>query len=204
VLTDEELKQLWIALPNALPRSKATQQIIKLCLLTGQRVGEVSGMHRNELDLNARTWTVPATRSKNKFPHEVPLSDLALAIIRETKGKEYLFPDMDKDGALTSNDVSKTIRRAQSRFGLAKWTPHDLRRSLATGMQRLGISPIVIGHVLSHRSVTKAGVTLGVYGHYDYAREKCEALDLWVAHLDGIVTGGAKVLPLVKYNQSPT
>jgi hypothetical protein len=63
-------------------------------------------------------------------------------------------------------------------------------------MARLGIAPIVLGHVINHRSITKAGVTLSVYSHYDYAKEKREALDLWAAHLDGIAGGGAKVLPL--------
>jgi integrase len=195
-LTDAELKQLWNALPEALPRSKATQQIIKLCLLTGQRVGEVAGIHSNELDLRARTWTIPAARSKNGYLHEVPLSDAALVVIREAEGKTFLFPDRKGDAGLTSHEVSKTIRRAQSRFGLAQWTAHDLRRTVVTGMARLGVTPIVLGHCINHRSVTKAGVTLSVYCEYDYAREKREALDLWAAHLHAIVRGGAKVLPL--------
>jgi integrase len=196
VLADAEVKRLWNALPEALARSRAAQQIIKLCLLTGQRVGEVAGLHRSELDLDAPTWTIPAARSKNGHAHEVPLSDSALAVIREAEGKEYLFPDRGEHAALTSHEVSKTIRRAQSRFGLAKWTAHDLRRTAVTGMAELGVAPIVLGHVVGHRSVTKAGVTLGVYSQYDYAKEKREALDLWAARLDAIVGGGAKVLPL--------
>jgi hypothetical protein len=63
-------------------------------------------------------------------------------------------------------------------------------------MAELGVSPIVLGHVVGHRSVTKAGVTLGVYNHYDYAKEKREALNLWAASLDAIVQGGVKVLPM--------
>ncbi len=63
-------------------------------------------------------------------------------------------------------------------------------------MARLGVSPIVLGHVINHISVTKAGVTLSVYSQYDYAREKREALELWAAHLDAIVRGGAKLLPM--------
>ena len=57
-------------------------------------------------------------------------------------------------------------------LGLAKWTAHDLRRTAVTGMAELGVSPIVLGHVVGHRSVTKAGVTLGVYNYYDYAKER--------------------------------
>ena len=64
-------------------------------------------------------------------------------------------------------------------------------------MAELGVSPIVLAHVINHRSVTKAGVTLAVYTHYDYAREKREALALWADRLAAIVNGGAaKVIPM--------
>ena len=89
VLSDAEIKKLWLSLPTALPRSVACQQIIKLCLLTGQRVGEVAGMTRAELDLQARTWTIPAARSKNKHAHVVPLSGGAIAVIKEARGASF-------------------------------------------------------------------------------------------------------------------
>jgi hypothetical protein len=63
-------------------------------------------------------------------------------------------------------------------------------------MAKLGVSPIVLGHVINHISVTKAGVTLSVYSQYDYDKEKREALNLWAAHLDAIAQDGAKVLPM--------
>jgi hypothetical protein len=76
------------------------------------------------------------------------------------------------------------------------WTAHDLRRTVVTRMGELGIAPIVRAHVVNHRTATRAGITLGVYDHYDYFKEKREALNLWAAHLDAIVHGGAKVLPI--------
>ena len=63
-------------------------------------------------------------------------------------------------------------------------------------MAELGVAPIVLGHVINHRSVTKAGVTLSAYSQYDYAKEKSEALAIWADRLDAIVRGGAKVLPM--------
>jgi hypothetical protein len=54
----------------------------------------------------------------------------------------------------------------------------------------------VLGHVINHRSVTKAGVTLSVYSHYDYAKEKRQALELWADRLISIVGGGTKMLPM--------
>ena len=196
VLSDAELRTLWQKLPKALPRSKPVQRVIKLCLLTGQRVGEVAGMRRDELDLDTGVWTIPSSRSNNKRSHTVPLSDAAMAVITSVLDGEYLFPGERGKGALPCHTVGCAIRRAQGRFGIAQWTAHDLRRTAVTNMAKLGVSPIVLGHVINHISVTKAGVTLSVYSHYYYAKEKREALDLWAAHLNAIVQGGAMVLPM--------
>jgi integrase len=80
VLSDEEIRTLWNRLPVALPRSVTRQRILKLCLITGQRVGEIAGMRRAELNLEARTWSLPGSRTKNKHAHLVPLSRLAVGI----------------------------------------------------------------------------------------------------------------------------
>ncbi len=73
------------------------------------------------------------------------------------------------------------------KFGIPRWTPHDLRRTVATGMSRLKIGQIVIGHVLNHRSVTKASLTQQVYDQHDFTSEKKEALEAWAKHLAAIV-----------------
>jgi len=65
-------------------------------------------------------------------------------------------------------------------------------------MVELGIALIVLGHVIKQRSVTKAGVTLSVYAHYDYAREKVEALDLSTQRTDALLRRGAKITPIRK------
>jgi integrase len=184
VLSDDEIRTLWNSLPDVVPPT--IQNIIRLCLLTGQRVGEVAGIKAGELDAKQRLWTIPASRSKNKHSHSVPLTHEAFALAEAISVGEKL----------PSYGVGKIIRRAQRRFGIAQWTAHDLRRTAVTNMAKLGVSPIVLGHVINHRSVTKAGVTLSVYSQHTYEREKREALELWAAHLDGIVRGGAMVLPM--------
>jgi integrase len=201
VLTNEEVRALWTSLPKALARSRSCQRIVKLCLVTGQRVGEVSGMTRAELDLKAALWTLPGSRTKNGAAHTVPLSDLALEIIQEAlseAGKSsVVFPV--EAGALPPRVVARTIGRAQEataeypagRFGIAHWTAHDLRRTALTGMARLGVAPIVLGHVANHLTTTKAGVTLAVYTRHTYDEEKRRALDLWSHCLSGIVAGDA-------------
>jgi integrase len=192
MLSDDEIVKVWSDLRTVLSRSSACQRIVKLCLVTGQRVGEVSGLETAELDLDARTWIIPGARTKNGHKHVVPLSDAAIKIIRQAladagKDAEFVFPNKDGTGPLSPLVVAKTLLRAQERFRLAHWTAHDLRRSAASGMARLGVPPIVRGHILNHRTITKAGVTLGVYDQYDYAKEKREALDLWASRLEALV-----------------
>jgi integrase len=199
-LTDDELRTLWNGLPKSLARSKTCQRIVRLCLVTAQRVGEVAGMRPSELDMKAATWTIPASRSKNGYAHTVPLSRLAVELIQEAlaaagEGAEFVFPNPDGNGSLPASAVARTILRAHEpdedrpngRFGIAHWTAHDLRRTAVSGMAELKVAPIVLGHVINHRSVTRAGVTLSVYSQYDYAKEKREALNLWAAHVQSIV-----------------
>jgi integrase len=209
VLSDDEVRRLWQGLPDALPRSKSVQRIIKLCLITGQRVGEVAGMRRDELDLKSALWSLPGARTKNGHPHNVPLSALAIEIIREAlgeaeKGAAFLFPA--GDGSLAGAAVARTILRAHEssderpdgRFGIAHWSAHDLRRTALTGMARLGVAPIVLGHVANHRTTTRAGVTLAVYSKYQYDGEKAAALNLWAERLIAIISSepAANIIPL--------
>jgi integrase len=92
--------------------------------------------------------------------------------------------------------VSDTICEHQDRFGIDRWTAHDLRRTALTKMAELGIPPIVLGHVANHRTTTKAGMTLSVYVHHAYEKEKREALELWADRLAGIISGGAEVVAM--------
>jgi integrase len=206
VLSDAEIRTLWNGLPAALARSDSSQRIIKLCLVTAQRVGEVAGLVPAELDLGAREWRIPGSRTKNGHAHVVPLSDLAIEIIAEAaeaagKGAP-IFPC--GDGSLAPAAVARTILRANEvseerplgRFGIAPWSAHDLRRTALTGMARLGVPPIVLGHVANHRTTTRAGVTLAVYSQYSYAKEKREALEQWAEHLQAIVATHGTIAPL--------
>jgi integrase len=193
VLSDDEIRTLWSGLPQALARNPEYQRIIKLCLVTGQRVGEVVGMTRGELDLKHRLWKLAGARTKNGHPHAVPLSPLAIELIGNADG-EQVFPNSTRDPSLA---VSRIIYRAQQRFGIPHWTVHDLRRTALTGMAKLGIAPIVLGHIANHRTTTKAGMTLSVYVQHAYEKEKREALELWADRLQGIISGkSAKVVPM--------
>jgi integrase len=207
---------------------EGTRRILKLCLVTAARVGEVAGMSVDEVDLDRRVWTIPAHRSKNKLPHVLPLPDLAVELIRAQlaevrkvaakrearlarrivrmreasdkaeiagNGPELIFPGSGSRGPINVSSVGKAIQYSLEHFGVAPFTPHDLRRTAATRMEEIGISPFIVAHVLGHVSVTKASITSKVYARYDYAREKREAVERWAAHLRGIAEGAAVVLP---------
>lgn len=212
VLDADEIKTVWAALSEADMR-ESTRRIIRLCLITAQRVGEIAGMERNELDLTRGIWTIPPARSKNKREHQVPLSGLAVEIIGQqiadaqalAKRKDravpkWIFPAPGSRAAVTGASVPKAVKRLEEDgkvMGLEPWTPHDLRRTAATGMEELGVSPFVVGHVLNHVSATKSTVTSRVYARYDYMREKRDALDLWADRLAGLIGGkGAAIVPM--------
>lgn len=199
VLSPDEIRTIWNGLPAA-AISADGQQVLKLCLITAQRLGEVAGMCSDELNLETGIWTIPAWRSKNGHAHRVPLTDMACEIIGAAKAAastEFLFPGYGKDDAIKSSSVGKAVRRYRTKIGLPHWTAHDLRRTAATGMADLGVAPHVIGHVLNHRAVTAASVTDQVYNRYSYDREKRAALDLWAAQLASIIGGApAEVVAL--------
>ena len=117
-LSDDEIRLVWNGLPTTLARSKACQRILKLCLVTAQRVGEVAGMVVSELDLRTATWTIPGTRTMNGHRHVAPLSTSAVGLIKEAiadagEHAKYVFPNKDGKGPLSPLVVAKTVLRAQ-------------------------------------------------------------------------------------------
>ena len=192
VLSDEEIRWLWLACAKMRSglHSSGVGLVIKFCLVTGQRLGEVTGLTRAELDLDRRVWNIPGSRTKNSYPHSVPLSPLALELISEA-------PANKENGGIWGvgpNHVGGVIRDQLQRG--KHWSAHDLRRTALSKMAELGVPPIVLGHVANHRTTTKAGITLGVYVQHAYEREKREALELWANRLQGIISGGADVVAI--------
>jgi integrase len=148
----------------------------RLLLATGQRRGEVSQMRWSEIDLDNRIWVVPAELSKNGKPHVVPLSDFAMRGLMAMPR----FPDCDwvftTTRRVSINGFSKALRHIQTRSETADWRFHDLRRTAASGMARLGVAPHVIEKVLNHISGTISGVA-AVYNRFGYDAERRDALE---------------------------
>jgi len=184
VLTDDEVQAVWHGLFELRPD---VGRVVRFCLATGQRIGEVTGLTPKELNLDRGVWNIPASRTKNGHPHSVPLSEMALAILEECGNAGF---------GVSKNVVSDIVWRYQ--IISDRWTAHDLRRTALNGMAQLGVAPIVIGHVANHRTTTKAGVTLGIYIQHQYEREKREALELWANRLQAIIDGGAAKVVVIR------
>jgi len=181
VLSDEELIRVWRSFEA---EGYPFGFMGKLLVLTGQRRGEVTEMRWNQIDETRKTWTIPATLAKNHREHVLPLSDAAMAILRSVPrlSDERVFPARNND----TNAISG-FTRAKLRFdklsGVAEWTIHDIRRTVATGLAQLGVAPHVIERVLNHISGTFAGVA-GVYNRFQYQDEMRAALERWAVHID--------------------
>lgn len=195
VLTDDELAAIWRA---ALGMVAPFGPITRLLILTGQRREEVAGMTWAELSDDLTTWTIAADRAKNGAPHRVPLAEPARKIVRALLHAGDLVIPGDKPPAPFSG-WSKAKARLDARSDVTDWVLHDLRRTMATGLQRLGVRLEVIEAVLGHTSGSRAGI-VGIYQRHDWANEKRAALDAWAAHVLSIVEGrqaaAANVVPL--------
>jgi integrase len=183
VLTEKEIGLLYQVLDQeAQPFGPA----IQLLLLTGQRRNEVFEANRVEFDLERAVWTIPGDRAKNGAAHLVPLAPPALAIVKRllaSHKSEKLIPARGNWDAGPSG-FSKAMRRIRASLEtmvaepVPHWTLHDLRRTLATGMQRLGVRLEVTEAVLNHLSGSRAGI-VGVYQRHNYFDEKGTALKEW-------------------------
>ena len=195
VLSDDELTLAWRATQAA---PVVWGVFFRLLVLTGQRRSEVSGRMWEELDRKAAVWTIPPARAKNGKAHIVPLSGAAVEQIDLAAGGQ-VWPKQGYVLTTTSRSAVSGISKAKAALdaaiadlnegpAIAQWRLHDIRRTVATGLQRLGVRFEVTEAVLNHVSGAKGGVA-GVYQRHDWAAEKRAALEAWAVHVEELVTG---------------
>lgn len=199
VLTREELRELWAALhetdaqnDDGTPKPRLSQtlnDVFLVMLLTAQRCGEVCQMQWSEVDLTTGWWAIPGAVSKNQDPHRVPLTAMALTILKRRASAEnaddrYVFSNHRHTCVA---DRAKKAAAILCKGGVSfHFRAHDLRRTAASYMGEAGVDRFHIAHVLNHRSVTHSTVT-AVYDRYRYDKEKRAALEKWAEVLSGIV-----------------
>ena len=186
VLTDDELVACWHAGSS---EGFPFEHFLKLLILTGQRRGEVAGMRRSELDLDKGIWTLPAKRAKNASSHIIPLTPLAIFILRSVPR----FLDSDLVFTTTGTSPISGFGRLKERLDIAvgldaeDWRFHDLRRTMATNMAIMRIQPHIIEAVLNHKTGIVSGVA-ATYNRHAYFDEKREALYLWAKKVEEMTT----------------
>lgn len=215
VIADGELKALWrvitapegVSIPEegAEPRplylSRPVAIALQLSALLLQRRGEVCGMRRAEVDLENKTWLIPAERMKGGKAHLVPLTDEAVKLIKEAlkladfgreKPSPCVFPGRrDPSTPMRPDSLSHALADVAKAAGVVGITVHDLRRTGAFVMasERLGVLPFIVSKVLGHSGDTggAAAVTMRHYAVNDFMSEKRAASTAWEDELLTIV-----------------
>jgi integrase len=190
VLTDAELSLVWRAAGET---GFPWGPLVQMLALTGQRLREVGGLTWREIDAGRALWILPSARAKNRKEHTVPLSPAVLALISDLprfKGSPYLLgaTAAPKGFAKAKVRLDTAIARINGDEPIPPWRFHDIRRSVATNLQKLGVRLEVTEAVLGHVGGSRAGV-VGIYQRHDWAAEKRDALTAWARALDAIVTG---------------
>jgi len=150
-LSQEEISRLASALDMA--KDDRAAGIIRLCMLTGARVGEVRQARFEDFNLEHLSWTKPASTTKQRRVHRVPISDEAAAIVRQrrlavVKGAPWLFPS-DTPGQPVQ-EIRRFWARLQKEVGIADVRIHDLRHTFASLLVSGGASLEMIGKLLGH------------------------------------------------------
>ena len=154
--------------------------------MLGQRREEIASIEPNWR--RGQLLTIPASHTKNGREHTIPLPQLAnsyLAELRHFSGWSKAKKQFDQR-VLDDWRMEVDSPEEKKKLRLAPWTLHDLRRTYATGLQKLGVRIEVIESLLNHVSGTKAGI-VGVYQRHDYMPQMCEAVTLWESHLHKLI-----------------
>jgi integrase len=219
VLTADEIHTFWTKLDDAV-MVEPTRLALKLLLATGQRRGEITFAKWSHFDLERTrrdrgktvpdpSWTIPVellktshAKRKKPEPHVVPLSPLAVQLLKKLKqltgDGAYVLParaTAKSDAPYSEAVLSRAVRENKDHFGIEHFTPHDLRRTAASHMTRLGIPRLHVEKVLNHAT----GDIPEIYDRHDYIPQKREALEKWGKHLSAVIKDrDEKVVSLVR------
>jgi integrase len=166
VLTDDELKAVWKATEEPTPYN----DIVRLCILSGQRRGELSNVKPEWIGQN--TLTIPAASTKNNREHLIPCGMLTMTFLKRCP--------------FSSNSWSKNKTALDKASGVTNWTLHDLRRTFATIHARIGTPPHVIEKLLNHVTGQISGVA-AIYNRYSFLPEMTDAMMRYEATLSKIL-----------------
>ena len=189
----------WLGLGSVLFQVRLALRIL---LLVGVRTGELLKARWADVELEAAIWTIPVENQKlnpkqiaDAKPWIVPLAPDVLALFRELKkiaGRSPWVVSSDKaeEGHVTEKALSHAVRGLFDAKLLelpgGRCTPHDLRRTLRTKLGDLVVALHVAERCLNH----SLGRIAQTYDHYDYLKERRDALEKWEAYVYRLIAPG--------------
>ena len=183
VLGDDEMRHFWMYMTYG-SCADEIGLLAKFTLLTAQRISEVSNLTINEIDFGNRIWSIPSSRTKNSKTHAVPLSNLAVSLLRSAIGQKT----SGRVWEVRDRRLTEVLGKVESdaRFN-GKFTAHDLRRTFATKIHLVAndADDNVVGKILNHSK--KSNDAMASYNHYKYLSEKRHLLEAWSDHIASLV-----------------
>lgn len=188
-LTDDEIALVWHASGLL---GYPFGPFVRMLIFTGQRLREVAGMRWEELDDAKAEWLIPGSRTKNGNPHLLPMSNAAMAALQSLKesspSETFVFTTTGRSPVSGFSKakfrLDEEIKKLNGGQCLPGWTFHDIRRTVATNCQRLGIPVDHTEALLNHTG--RRGGLVSVYQLYNYRDEKAVAAQLWSDRLQVI------------------
>jgi len=184
--TDENIKDIWSAICE---EWEPMQSLLKMLMITGQRLGETSNMKWD--DIHNNVWRIPKADTKNETAHEVPLPKMALNILKKLQpingASEYVFASQ-RDKSKPLSHFGNVIDRIREVTMLNDFRIHDLRHIVATKMIELGIEFITVGKVLNHKGLSANNAITSRYINTDMTKQKTRAIEIYAGHLTELVS----------------
>ena len=192
VLNDAEIQRFWRSIEST-DLSLAISDALRLQLLLGVRIGEAIGASRSEIDLAARTWTIPGARTKSGRQLQLPLPPLAYAILQAAMARsarsDWLYPSRDKTRPVRAKSAMRAMARVCERASIKDASTHDLRRTAATRLGEADTPESVIMRILNH---SPSSVTAKHYNHASNQAAMARALAAWDAEVGRIISAEHK------------
>ncbi|MGM0583753.1 MAG: tyrosine-type recombinase/integrase [Pseudomonadota bacterium] len=171
----------WQDLPDLWPRLERARgmggKALRFCILTAARSGEVRAATWSEIDLEAGVWTVPAEKMKAEREHRVPLSEPALAVLREVrplraKSEALVFPSGKKGKALSDMTLASVLKRLE-----VPVTVHGFRSTFRDWAEEATSYP----HEVKEAALAHAvkGKTERAYRRSDLFEKRCKMMNEW-------------------------
>lgn len=207
LVTSREFRAFYLVTRPGRYMTRDVADCLRLMMLTGCRPSEAAGIEWSEIDFHAKLWNKPDDvpgRSKSRRADVVPLVDEAIEILaaRRGNGSQYVFPSGRSKraangggpGVLTENRLAAALRDVAprlARLGVASFTPHDLRRTVTTGLFDIDVAEYIVKRTLNHAT---SGVTDIHYNKSAFIRQRRAALEAWVRYLEQMIEGESQTL----------